>query len=37
MPAKAQSDFRGVRPEDHYMPLQRLTIGASYASYNTPN
>jgi hypothetical protein len=35
MPAKAQSHFRGVRPGDHYMHLQRLTIGASYASYNT--
>jgi hypothetical protein len=35
MPAKAQSHFHGVRPGDHYMPLQRLTIGASHASYST--
>jgi hypothetical protein len=26
-----------VRPGDHYMPLQRLTIGASYAFYSIPN
>jgi hypothetical protein len=37
MPRIAQSHFRGVRPGDHIMPLQRLTIGASYASYSTPN
>jgi hypothetical protein len=23
---QAQSHFRGVRPGDHYMPLQRLTL-----------
>jgi hypothetical protein len=32
MPVKAQSHFHGVRPGDHYMPLQRLTIAASYAA-----
>jgi hypothetical protein len=37
MPRIAQPHFRGVRPGDHYMPLQRLTMGAFYASYNTPN
>jgi hypothetical protein len=37
IPAKAQSHFRGVGPVDHYIPLQRLTIGAYYASYSTPN
>jgi hypothetical protein len=37
MPAKAQPHFHGVRPRDHYMPLQRLTIGASHASYSSPN
>jgi hypothetical protein len=37
MPWIAQSHFCGVRPGDHYMILQRLTIGASYASYSTPN
>jgi hypothetical protein len=34
---KAQSHFRDVRLGDHYMPLQWLTIGASYATYSTPN
>jgi hypothetical protein len=28
--SQAQSHFRGVRPGDHYMPLQRLTIGISH-------
>jgi hypothetical protein len=26
MPRIAQSHFHGVRPGDHYMPLQRLTV-----------
>jgi hypothetical protein len=26
MPRIAQSHFHGVRPGDHYMPLQRLTL-----------
>jgi hypothetical protein len=34
---EAQSHIHGVRLGDHYMLLQKLTIGASYASYNTPN
>jgi hypothetical protein len=26
MPQIEQSHFRGVRPGDHYMPLQKLTL-----------
>jgi hypothetical protein len=27
----------GVRLGDHYMPLNRLTIDASYSCHSTPN
>jgi hypothetical protein len=30
MPTKAQSQCRGVRLGDHYMPLQRFTIGVCH-------
>jgi hypothetical protein len=30
MPAKAQSHYHGVRAGDHYMSLQRFTIGVCH-------